>query len=69
MNNSQSKYHPTYARYTIQPTITYLVKLDGHTKFATIDYAVALAYIVNERARIGWQNPEGKSRVKMTMEW
>ena len=70
MNNAQmSKYRRPICRYTIEPTITFLVKIDGNTKFATMDYNVALAYIINERAKFGWSNPDAYKRVKMGMGW
>lgn len=70
MNNAQmSKYHRPICRYAIEPTIVYLVKIDGHTKFATMDYDLALAYVMNERAKFGWSNVDGYKRVKLTMNW
>lgn len=70
MNNAQmSKYRRPISRYTIEPTITFLVKIDGYTKFATLDYDQALAYIMNERAKLWWSNPDGYRRVKMSMDW
>lgn len=64
-----SKYRPCLYRYTIEPTVAYLVKIDGHTKIVTTDYNVALAYVCNARAQMGWGNPDTCRRIRIIMDW
>lgn len=68
MTQSQSKYHPVYHRMTIQPTIMYLVQVDGLTKFFSKDYSEAFSYVMALRASMGWQNVDQHKRVKIAME-
>ena len=64
-----SKCRPLLCRFTIEPAVSYLVKIDGHTKLVTTDYNVALDYVCNARAEMGWGNPDCRKRIKMTMDW
>lgn len=64
-----SKYRPILCRFTIEPTVAYLVKIDGLTKLVTTDYNVALAYVCNARAQMGWGKPDAYRRIKITMDW
>lgn len=68
MTQSQSKYHPVYHRLTIQPTIMYLVQVDGHTKYMSKDYTEAFSYVMGVRASMGWKNVDQHKRIKITME-
>lgn len=56
-------------RFTIEPTVAFLVKIDGLTKLVTTDYSVAIAYVCNARAQMGWGNPDSSKRIKITMDW
>lgn len=64
-----SKCRPLSCRYTIEPAVAYLVKIDGLTKLVTTDYNVAIAYVCNARAQMGWGNPDARRRIRMTMDW
>ena len=68
MTQSQNKYHPVYNRMAIQPTIMYLVQVDGHTKYMSKEYSEAFSYLMGVRASMGWQNVDQHKRVKLTME-
>ena len=52
----------------IEPTISYVVKVDSHTKFISTDYLQAIGYVINARAELRRQGKQDEGRVKMTME-
>lgn len=68
MTQSQNKCRPVYHRMTIQPTVMYLVQVDGLTKFFTKDYSEAFSYVMALRAQKGWQNIDQHKRVRISME-
>ena len=68
MTQSQCKYHPVYNRLTVQPTIMYLVQVDGHTKYMSKEYTEAFSYVLGLRASMGWRNVGQHKRIKITVE-
>lgn len=59
----QYVYQTSAARLTLQPVLTYIVKVDGRVVFFSEDYQVALDYILAWRA-----NHEAKNRIRMDID-
>lgn len=51
------------ARLTLQPVLTYVVKVDGRVVFFSEDFRVALGYIIAWRA-----NHEDKKRIRLDVD-
>lgn len=51
------------ARLTLQPVITYFVKVDGFVVFFSQDYQTALDYVLAWR-----ESHEGKKRISMSVD-
>lgn len=63
MSMSQYVYQTSTARLTLQPLLTYLVKVDGRVVFFSTDYQTALDYVLAWRA-----HHEGKKRIRMDID-
>ena len=68
MTQSKNKYHPVYHRLTIQPTVMYLVQVDGHTKYMSKVYSEVFSYVMALRASMGWQNVDQHKRVRISVQ-
>lgn len=63
MSMKQYVYSTSTARLTLQPVITYLIKVDGRVEFFSQDYQTALDYVLAWRA-----NHANKKRIRMDMD-
>lgn len=59
----QYVYQTSTARLTLQPVLTYIVKVDGRVVFFSEDYQVALDYVLAWRS-----NHEDKKRIRMDID-
>lgn len=63
MSMKQYVYQTSTARLTLQPVLTYIVKVDGRVVFFSEDYQTALDYVLAWRA-----HHDDKKRIRMDID-
>lgn len=63
MSMKQYVYQTSTARLTLQPVLTYIVKVDGRVVFFSEDYQTAIDYVLAWRA-----HHEDKKRIRMDID-
>lgn len=66
---TRDNWKPEWPRdWHIEPTIVYLVKIDGFTKYQTTNYLEAIGYVIHARADLRRKGKPDEGRIKMSME-